>query len=668
MLMNKNKLFRASVAVTVALTTFFSVSAKEFEARYWFDYDLGNCHYCTVSSGSGELAIPLDKLNAKAIHQISFQVKNADGEWSSVHTQLFTLKQKVSKNLNLIVESPIGNFKKNLSFSADSKEVSVDVSGIRSGIFLVKAMLLNESDSQPLAVHSSLVDGSPTGSDKITSIYYWLDDSVAVKKEILIANGSYPFKYEGELNLSELNIPTHDYALSIKDGKPQATPSYNLGAGILSNRGFMVDSASYFSDKSKTSSINPVTLEANKQYDFGHIKPEDNLWTQFTAQEGDEVRLIPRWKSSARIFDASGLSLDTLALDDVKVDATFKAETSGVLYAQVFALEESRRDYSVKMLYVDGPSTEFPINSEQEYEGVLVDWDSYTQWQQSEEGINLKKGGINMSVVQSVSSFVPEVTERTNICKALHSNKIHFSADKYIEKITMCVLPGTVIPQISTSEGSVSIDRETSIVVWEGLSNNVDLIVNNYPASLLTDDLSIPELLLEKAYVKLSEIDASVFEEETLGVSSEFEDFDYVGYNCMRIWEHGSKVGEYQLSDKISISFNDNKLCVKDNGVNNVYDIKDCLIITYSTELLNDPGEDDNGVSSTSIDRPSVEIDGDNLRFRGLPNYIAIYSLDGKEIFNRCVEENEFLYPSRNLGTGIFIIKIGDYSIKMLIK
>lgn len=707
---------RVMIGIVMALTTFLTVSAEEFEARYWFDYDSDNYHTCTVNSNSSQLPISVDQLANKALHQLNFQIRKSDGEWSTVYTQFFNLgcgsnlslsyafdglssKQPLDlanplvnvsalwdglhhisivddngymipsnqlfyktsvpeKNLMITVSSPRNNMVRQLAFGGDNGAVNLDISDLQPGIYPVNIALRNASNFQPVATKSSLVNVTPLGGDRVSGIYYWLDDSIACKREIVINKGSLPFTYSDDIDLSDLNIPTSDYTMMISDEGPKITPNFNLGISVLTNNGFQADSTSYFVDNSRSQLIPAVTLESGEQHDFGNVTPSDVLWTKFPVQENDVVRFVPRWKSKAKIFDNKALPLDTIAFDYSNAETTFKVSSDGTYYVQLYDIDDSMRDFAVKMTYVGGPSFEKPIGSPEEYDGILIDWESPAQWAGSDSELRLYKNGIRLEALRMEATFVPEVAERTNLCKVYQSNKLVFSSEKYIDKVTLCIPSECIIPQIEAVEGSVTIDRNANIVVWEGLSNTVDLTVKAYRSSDRSEEISIPELLLERAYVRISDIDESVYVSESNQIP---EDFDYVGYNCMRIWDNGNKVGEYCLNGPISITF-DKGLIRVNNGIENTHEIKDRLIITYSNDLSV------SGIEAPDMAQPSVKITREAMEFCGLPNFVGIYALDGRTIFQRYVDDPDFSYPLHCLAPGIYIVKVGNLTTKMLIK
>lgn len=701
----------------VALMTFLTVSAEELEARYWFDFDSDNCHTCTFSSSDSQLLLPLNHLSNKAIHQLNFQIRHADGEWSTVYTQIFNsgcnsdlsllytfdgMYSKHSldmtnpvcdvlalcdglhhisildgsgcmipsnqffyknsapeKNLMLAVSSTRNNMLKRLAVGRDNGTVTLDISDWMPGIYPVNINLSNASNYQTIAAASSLVNVTPLGGDGVAGIYYWLDDSIACKKKIAVNGGELPFTYSDNVDISDFDVTTSDYTMIISGEGPKITPNFNLGVSILTNNGFQADTTSYFVDSSRTQFIPAVTLKSGEQHDFGEVTSKDILWTKFPVQENDVIHFIPRWKSKAKFFDNNATPLDLVSFDYSNTGTTFKATSNGTCYAQLYDIDESIRDFAVKMTYVSGPSFEKPIDTPEEYEGVLIDWKSSAEWSCSDAELTLDKNDIRLDVLKMGATFMPEVAERTNLLKSYQSNKLVFSYGGYIDKITLCVPSECFIPEIEAAEGSVRIDRDANIVVWEGLSSEVCLTIKKYRSSDIYDNISMPELLLEKAYVKTSDIDESVYVSEANQVP---DDFDYVGYNCMRIWENGKKVGEYLLNDEISMTFDKNLIRIMKNGIENIHEIREHLIITYSKEAHI------SGLEVIEISQPTVKIAGEVMEFSGLPNYVGIYALDGRVIFYRYVENPSFNYPLNDLIPGIYIVKVGNVTTKMLIK
>ncbi len=635
----KIKVHRILICCSALSMAYGNIFAKEFEAQYWIDYDSDHMYTCTVTTGNIEVSIPKDGLSNKAIHQLNMQIKDAEGQWSGVYTSLFTLGQStelsllydidskgsylpldisdpyinienlidgthhvtilddagnimpanqiffknsvIGNNLLLSLESSRSNVRKEIQITPETRDIDIDVSDLEPGIYPINVSLKTANQAQ-LAGTGSLMNILPIGGERVTSIYYWLNDSVEEKKEITIPEDNMPFVYSADLDMSALSVPTGDYNVELNDQGITVTPNFNLGVAVVSNRGYKTDTVSYYRDNSKAEVVVPPTLQSGIQYDFGQVTPNHVLWAQVPVQKNDHVQFIPRWESTVRWFDGSGTAVDTTFFDNKLVKTEFTSDYTGKYYVQIYDILESSQDFSVKMEYLEGPSTVVPGASTVQYEGIPVEWKSADEWSESEDEISLAVQKITLDVAKGRSAYVPEVSETTSICRINKGNRVTFKvASGYMDRITMCVPDGYNIPNVSVSEGDVIIDRDLNIIVWNGLSNNVELTVKDFYLSDVSDENQFAEIMLEKAYVKIAEVDEDDYTElETIP-----ENFTYTGYNYLKLWNNGSKVGEYTLDGISNISFNEDELAVIHNGVRKTHSINNHLLLTYNYEL-----------------------------------------------------------------------------------
>ncbi len=717
---DSRRLGRTVLSIMTVLMTLFPVSAQGLEARYWFDSDTASIRTCNISPGRQSLVVAADRLQDKPVNRIYFQVRKTDGEWSAIYTDHFypckesdfefsysfdalsTVNKLDMANLNADVTSlndgchnicvfetngktipfqalflkktyAYGDMMLMLSSTRDSVRIEapvsgggttvnyVDVSALVPGIYPLKAILFNSSSRQVLATADAMTQIHPAGGNRVTEICYWLNDSVGHSKVIQVADGGIPLKYTSYLDVSDMSEPTSDYTMRIGDDGPEVTPNFNLCVGVRSNLGFRTDSVSYFRDNSKTENLKAVELRSGVQHDFGTLSTDTVLWAKFPVQSGDEIRFLPRWRSTGKFFDGSGLPIDTVNFNDAAPSVTLRSVTDGMYYAQLYDMDESIRDFSVKMSYLRGPSAVNPgTGQEYDYEGVLIDWRSAKDWNKVGQDIVLNKKDVRIEVLKSSSDYQPAVAEKTNICRIMEDNRLVFATDGYMEKITLCVPSGLGIPDVVSEEGTVEADSEHNVIVWEGLSNKVEMAVGKLRGVNDSDDSVISELLLEKAYVKLSGVDESMYSMES-GADVP-DDFEYTEFNRMRIWESGNNVGEYWLRDIDRVSFSDNSMIVAVNDTEYSHNIGGRLIVTYSLESYV-------GLENAADESaPAVRIADGNIVISHLPDFVGIYTVDGRTLFSRYVDEDTFTYPTESLATGIYIIKIGGSVTKMLIR
>lgn len=712
---------KKAVAFGIAvLITLVKVSAEDYEARYWFDLDTANVRTCTVSAGQKTLSVPVGQLPVKPINTINFQIRNAAGDWSAVYTSfffggrnkemklsysfdnsetsygldmtdphadvsrlndglhrimvydsrcntvpvnsMFVKKSYAGKNMTLLLQSPRDSVRISVPL-ADGMELSeeVDVSELQPGIYPFKAILVDKESKQVLAMTEPFVNVLSKGGNRVTGVYYWLNDSVSHSKFVPVADGNMPLRFDMDLDVSDLNEPTSDWSMEIRDGAPMVTPNFNISVGVMSNLGFRADSVSYIRDNSKTERLRAVDLKSGEQYDFGKVPHDTVLWAQFPVRPDDEIRFLPRWRSSGKFFDQDGTAVDTVKFDERKKDVRFKTEVAGMRYVQLYGIDESIRDYSVLMTYVSGPSFEENGGSAaNEFEGIPVDWKTSNEWTTAGDDLLLTKNGIGVEVLKSTSDSRPSVNGKSNICRILKDNRLVIEADAYIEQITLCAAKGYPIPELKASEGVAEIEHEKNIIVWKGLSKKVDFAVGKNSTTQSDTPELAHELLFEKAYVKLSEIDESML---TIDAVEELpEDFEYMTFNCLRIWDNGEKAGEYRIDDHTSLTFRDNTIVVSCDGKENAHEVRDRIILTYSHE--DTPSQ----VGSIDDAEPSVAIKDTQIVISGLPAFVGIYTVDGRTVYSAYVNDETFTYPLDGVVPGIYIIKVGDSVTKMLIR
>lgn len=717
---NKLRIGKVIAAIISVFITLQNVSAKDFEARYWFDVDTVNIKACTISTEQKSIFVSVEDLPSKPVNAINFQYKNAEGIWSPIYSQyfyrrmnkdmslsysldtkedfcgieitnslanvssindgihsimifdknkiivpydaLFVKKSSANDNLTLLLQSARDSVKIVTPLTGQQSQIlDLDISTLTPGIYPFALSLFNEPYHQTLAMEEQIVEIKPIGGNNVTNICYWLNDSIDNMRVLPLEYGKMPLELNMDIDVSDLREPTTDYILEFTNGAPFITPNFNIGLGLISNLGFMADSVSCFRDNSKTEQLKAVCLKTNEQYDFGNVKHDTILWAQFPALTGDEIRLLPRWRCSGKFYDNEGIPRDTVIFNDENKDFRFTSTADGIRYVQLYNIDESIRDFSVKMSYLKGPSAEAAGGVKNyDYEGILVDWDSPERWLSNEDGLWLRKNGIEIRVLKSESDYSPTIANKSNICRILNNNKLEFSADCYIEKITLCLPSDYPIPELKTQEGVVDVDYENNVVVWEGLSKKVCMVVSDILGSYSDESDLDSELLLEKAYVKTLEVEDGMLSIDDS--NDEKDNFIYQGYNHFSIWDSGRMVGDYDLNDRTKVTFNDNSILILNGGNEYSHEINDRLIILFSQEEKN--GVDANMDNSHC----SVMIRESHIVISGLPDYVGIYDVAGRTVFCEYVDKDIFEYPVYSLIPGIYIIKVGDTVTKMLIK
>lgn len=714
MLWNKRNWYCLPITILTLFQAVSLVKAEEYEVRFWFDSDSALYYTQTFTSEEGKIILSIEPYVLGAFHQINFQLRDRDGEWSIPYSQFFiesvnkleleycidgnsskteldynnpaidasslsngthyvmitdkngnllsdgkffNSKKKVGGELSFEIQSLKNNIRKTTVIPCNEDKIEVDVSDIKPGLYPIVATLKDPKDDNVIATISQFVNINPLGGNKVTDIYYWLNDSTTLKKRIEVKDGKMPFKFTDSIDVSDLYVPTPDYSVRKSDEGTQIVPNYNIGVGIISNFGYQNDSTSYYTDNSKIEDLNAVVLESGRQHDYGVVSPQDILWTKIPVQTGDEIKLAARLWSTVRLFDDGGLLLDTITFNQGATSSIFKVNTPGFCYAEIYDVEKSRREFSVMMTYIDGPSKGQALNEDSQYEGILIDWKAVTEWEEDQNNFKLSKKGIELVVPKFGVATTPELTKVSNICRLYENNELIISSKGYIEKVTLCLPEENKIPQVYSQNGNIEIDRDKHIAIWTGFAKEVKISIGDLSSELKTEGTEVAEFLLKKAYVKLSDIDNTVFAMDEEEFS---EDFRWEGYNMMDVFENGKLKGTYNLEKIAAVTF-------EDKGMSILYD-ESIDLIGYNNGLIiiyyNNPSSDEDVVGIESI----VDLNSEEIIINGLPNFVGIYTLDGQTVYSGYVNSANFSYSLQNLRDGIYIIMVGSSTFKILIK
>lgn len=702
----------SALAVTVCTTFLF---AEEYEVRYWFDEDISNAKYCSFNSGNNSFCIGTEELHPRAAHRLNLQLKDKEGKWSAVYShfintayqtapdlaysidfgsspvslsehetavdvaklqtgqhRLYVFDQKGNlppcssffrkvpvqiSNLLLTIESVKGELRKDKTVNADQGKLYIDISDMPQGIYPITATLRNEADGNMLAASTSLVDLRINDGKDLKAVYYWLNDSAALMKKIAFPDTKPRYGYDGDLAIADFDLKSNDDRLKIENDEAFVSPNYNIHVVTVNGSGFAIDSVMYITDNSKRQKLIAPLMQFNQQYDYGVVDHEDNYWTRFVGFADDNVTFKPRWDCQAKIYDCNATPTDTVIFNENKRRVSLPIKNEGTYYIQLSDIKESSQIFSARLT-----SKIDTIISEQGrpvYDGILIDWDSADKWITSPDMISYSQHDIDVSVSKN-NGVMPYVGPRSNMCQAYENNEIRFHSDKLIDKITLCLPEKSTAgyPAVSTPAGEVSIDTLENIVVWRGLANDAVIRPGHSRSAGAQEEMAMSSLQFDRAYV-------NIFEDDTYELTSgkeEFpDDFNYIGYNTMKVWENGTVIGRYRLDGSTIVTFNDSGVCIRTADGDFSHDIVNRLIFTFSDETstgIENAGEDNDGLRITESD----------IEISSLPNFVGIYAIDGKTIFADYVEESTFSYPLDNLSNGIYIIKVGNTSTKIVIK
>lgn len=701
-----------ALAVTACAMFLF---AEEYEVRYWFDEDISNAKYCSFDSGNNSFCIGTGDLHPRAVHRLNLQLKDTDGKWSVVYSHFinstylttpdlaysidfggspvsfsehnssidlakiqtglhrlyvydrngnlppcssFFRKVPVQiTNLLLTIESTREKLKKNKTVNTDQKELYVDVSDMPQGIYPITATLRNEADGSMLAASTSLADIRVNDGKNLKAIYYWLNDSAALMKKVAFPDAKPRYGYDGELAIADFDLNSNDDRLKIENEEPFVSPNYNIHIVTVNGSGFAIDSVMKITDNSKQQKLSAPLMQFNQQHDYGVVDPEDNYWTRFVGFANDKVTFKPRWDCKAKIYDCNANLIDTVTFNDTHRQFSLPVKDAGTCYIQLSNIKESSQIFSARLT-----SKIDTVISEQErpaYDGILVDWNSADNWNTSPDMISYSKHDIDVYVSKN-SGVMPYVGERSNMCQAYEGNEIHFHSDELIDKVTLCLPEKSTAdaPVVSTPAGEITIDTFENIIVWKGLANDAFIRLSRSRSAGEQEEMVTASLQFDKAYVNIFENDTY---EQTSGKEEFPDDFNYIGYNTMRIWEKGTVIGQYRLENSTRITFSDSAVHIRTADGDFSHDIINRLIFTFSDDIIT-------GMEKVGKEEPRLKITDSDIVISSLPNFVGIYAVDGKTLFADYVDSQIFSYPLDNLSRGIYIIKVGNTSTKIVIK
>lgn len=686
--------------------------AEQVEIRYWFNQNSDNAGTVVYSSGTGSLNIPFQTEQAGRMNVLNIQVKNAAGLWSvpyryqflpptdgklnlaygidtgeindlddnnidvsgvysGVH-QLYVIDKNMTippstaliyknsagrQNLKLILSSIKNSVNKAMVISDSDSECLLDVSTMTPGIYPVNVTIADTVARSLVAMVNTNVEITAPSGNRLTDIYYWLNDSIDDLRRLELKDAKLPIAGNVDLALADLNIPSLDYHLSLDDdGQPFIAPTYDITLSFRNNYGFAVDSTSLITDNSKRVELHATQLSGSSQYDTDKWITDSCYWYQFNAIEGDNVSLSTRLRCKVKLYSPSTELVDTAIFNFKKLEIRKRLEETGTYYVQLSEIDQSRQEFSVLLTYLSGPSVNNHNQPEPTYEGIPIEWQKASDWVNGDNLISYTTKGVKMTVDGSDGRYQPYVADNSRLCRVYTGNTIWFSSGgDYIEQITLCLpnIPDYEFPRITTPSGTVSVDTMANIVVWTGFSRIAEIKVDAN-----SDDVVLP---LTKAYVKVSDLTEN---DIYLPDDNEYAGVDYTPYNIVRLWRQGEDEQEdsYAIESDTKITFENNELVIATGGKVYRHSMANKIILTFDYDSY--VGLDETVVPDNYA---CVTINGDNIHVSGLPGMVGIYSPNGLTYYQDYVEDNELVYPISKLQPGIYIIVAGEKSIKILI-
>ncbi len=695
--------------ILILLLSSILCRADKIEFRYWFNQNSDNAQSITYTPGTGSISIPIQTDNNGPFNVLNIQVKNTDGVWSvpyrkifntpvignlelscildgreinvleddkidvsdfysGLHklcivgrkmaipatTALFYKNSVQSDNLKLALSSYKNKVNKAIPINRTDTECFLDVEALTPGIYPVNISITDTVTGSLVAISCANVEIKPVSGNRLTDVYYWLNDSLHSHRDFKTGALAFPVTKSIELPLANWNIPSLDYHLSFIGGKPHIAPKYDLTLSFRNTYGFAADSTKLITDNSKRVELHAIGLNGSKQHDLDKWRTDSCYWYQFNAINGDNIMLSTRLRCKLKLYSPEAVLLDSAQFDLKNKELRKRLEATGTYYLQLSEIEQSRQEFSVLLTYLSGPSLNNQTQVEPSYDGIPIEWKKATDWLTQDNQISITTKGLKMTVDGTRAQYKPHVTANSLICHTYKDNIIGFSSEGYIEKVTLCLpnVPDYIYPTITTPSGNIEIDTVFNTIVWTGFSHKAELCVAGK-----ADETLIP---LKKAYVKISEISES---EITLNDDQDdYAGLTYDKYNLVRIWRSGIEEASYEINNKTKISFVDNELIIITGGKEYRHSTSNKLILTFEYKIITDIDK-----VKTYDDSPEVRVYNENLLISGLPDYVEIFSISGIIHYQGYVNEREFTYPLSNLQTGVYIVRVGNKSTKILI-
>lgn len=248
--------------------------------------------------------------------------------------------------------------------------------------------------------------------------------------------------------------------------------------------------------------------------------------------------------------------------------------------------------------------------------------------------------------------------EQTSECRLNHSGKLVLSSDDYFTKVIFVpeLLDREISLNVNCSNGNLSLDKKNNVIVWEGFSKSLILS----PDSLLEDiEANARPLNFREVYITYAPLNSDELEID-FDPTDNYEYGD--GYNTLFILFGNGESEKYNISNDLKLTFTANQLEVNNSEVRKTYSAVDGITLLYEMDITS-------SMATETVDsQPLVKVDNGNLVFSDMPNEINIYQVNGIMVYNQVVNSNTFKLPISDFSKGIYIIRIGRQTAKIVIR
>lgn len=714
---------RIFIILILFLTTQSITFAVSLEGRYWFDNNVQSAKPISVSRGNNEIILPGVEFLNKGVHVLNLQIKNENGDWSPVHSDLFSLcsesplelsymidgvrydsplereslvdvaeianglhfvslydqgghipmttsifyKSPVIKDkMILVVENHDRSFQRRLSIPEAEKFLDLDVKELPFGVNFLNLMLISSDkpdEDNILALQSALIYKNIVGDNGITDLYYWVDNDFTTLQRIKVKEGNYPYTCSEDFVIPDMDIPIDDYTLYVGDDVAHIAPIYDIYVATRDKLDNVTTSKATFTDCARKTVLEEPVLEHSRQQDFDSIDIRNAYWAKFYAREGDEIEFNTRRECYARFYDVEGSLSNEKEFTEDELSMRLNIDKSGMNYVQFNNIAESKQLYSLKMKYLSGPTADSlnQVPDADEFDGYEISWTGLSDWDNSiDNEMSIYNHGIRLTVRDSQNGLKSYLTEVSRSCYIPEESVIEFTSDEDMDQILFVMSDNYAIPDLDISEGSLSIDT---------INYRHNILVWNGKSKNVS--FRIKENFLS-ALSHGSEIPTSfcfdrayvtlntLVRDGAILEKEEYSDVVYSDFTHVNIWNKTGLLATHSLSDDLKIELGSQELTLSKDGSQYSYD-DDHIMLTF--EYRSDVSNIENGEDMS----PGLWIENGNLIFRGLPAEISIYTVSGVVIFHDYIQDDDFRFPVDELENGVYIIKIGKTAVKILL-
>lgn len=568
---------------------------------------------------------------------------------------VFLRKPISSEGITLQISSDRANASQYFDVSK-SQTLVVDVETFPLGYNKLNISSVTTKDKSHIGSFNTLFYNNPLGGNHIAEIRLY---NVARDKYVSFGAGlnKTPFSISEEVNISSLDSISSKYFFKIFDEKPFESPILNMYVSALDSRGFVLDSISTYVDNSHAVAITPVKLPVNEQYDFAMPVDSLSLWASIDNLATDSINFRARYDCSTILYSPKGETLDSIQLTKDSDNFSYFLPEDGRYYINISDIKKTSRQFSVRYNILSGPSSE-SILSRPTFEGELVRWNNVSEWQISSNQGDFSGANANITVSSSGNGLGASFDEQTSECRLNHSGKLVLTSKDYFTKVIFVpeLLESKIGLNVNCSNGNLSLDKENNVIVWEGFSKSITLS----PDSLLEDiEANARPLNFREIYITYAPMNSDELQID-FDPTGNYEYGD--GYNTLFILFGNGESDKYNISNDLKLIFTANQLEVSNSEVCKTYSAEDGVTLLYEMDITS-------SIKTETVDsQPLVKVENGNLVFSDMPNEISIYQVNGIMVYSQVVNSDTFKLPISDFSKGIYIIRIGRQTAKIVIK